>query len=120
MIRLNETAKEFAGNEHLKVRLGFAIPFLEETGTGMPHPDENEMLRGVEDQICAKVSAGASGIHVLTLTNAAMKEMVFYIEEGADIGAIRQQLMDEVSSHEVQCMAVLDPEWEAYASFSPE
>jgi hypothetical protein len=118
-VRLNTTAKAFVGAPSLNIKLGFAIPLQQQTGCDLPDPDENEVLASVEDQICQTVSEGANGIHVLTLTNAVMKEIVFYIEPGADIAAMHKLLTDSVKSHEVQCMAVRDPNWETYLEFSP-
>ncbi len=117
--RVNTTVKEFIGDPRLSIKLGFAIPMKLKTGLNLPDADENESLAVVEDEIRETVARNASGIHVLTLTNAVMKEFIFYIEPGADIAAMHKLLMNNVKSHEVQCMAVRDPGWETYLEFSP-
>jgi hypothetical protein len=84
---------------------------------GLPDPDENAQVSEIEDQVIAEVSEATTGVHVLTLTNTICKELVFYIMAGADIGAIHGKLMDDVSSHEVQCFAEHDGNWDLYRQF---
>ena len=119
IIRVNVSARQYSGDPNLSIRLGFAIPFKQQTGTATPDPDENDALAKVEDQIRQAVAERANGLHVLTFTNAQMKEFVFYIQPGADIADIHQSLMETITSHEVQCRAVRDPDWEIYRQFSP-
>jgi hypothetical protein len=54
------------------------------------------------------------------LTTGVMREFVFYIAPDADIAAIHQAVRSRVSSHDVQCMAVTEPAWEAYLQFASE
>jgi hypothetical protein len=77
-------------------------------------------LLEVEDVIIEEVGAKAQGIYVLVLTTGTMREFVFYIAGNADIGAIHEVIVDRVETHEVQCMAVEDPKWDAYKQFSGE
>lgn len=119
-VRINETAKNYLGRPELSVRLGFAVAMQKSNGTGYPDPAEIDLLAAVEDRIVAVVAAGAVGIHVLTLTDAKMKELVFYIKPGADIPVMHKELLRDVKTHKVQCMAVHDPEWETYCAFTLE
>lgn len=118
-IRLNTTAKDFVAHPRLNIKLGFCIPLEEHTDGDLPNAEQNAELATVEDQIIETVAEGATGIHVLTLTNGQMKELIFYIEPDADIAAMHQFLMKSVKNYEVQCMAVREPEWETYLEFSP-
>jgi hypothetical protein len=119
LIRRNDSAKAWKGHPGLTIKLGFAIPLNAPNPGGMPDPDESLSLNDVEDQIVAEVGENAKGLLVMVLTNGVMREFVFYIAEGADIGRMHQTLQERVKSHEVQCMAMKDPSWEAYAAFSP-
>lgn len=120
LVRINATAKNYLAQPELSVRLAFAMALKNSTGTGYPDPDENDRLSAVEDRIIAVVAAGAVGIHVLTLTDAKMKELVFYIQPGADIPVMHKELLRDVKTHKVQCMAVHDPDWETYRAFALE
>jgi hypothetical protein len=53
------------------------------------------------------------------LTTGVMKEFVFYIPRDIDIKAIHESIQAAVSTHEVQCMAVMEPKWDSYVQFAP-
>lgn len=119
LIRFNSTVKDWEGHPELPIKLGFAIPLNNPNEGGLPDPDENEQLSVVEDAICREVEQGATGVQVLALTTGIMKEFIFYISPGADIAKMHQTLQENVSSHEVQCIAITEPKWDLYKSFSP-
>lgn len=119
LIRFNETAKDWQGHPELPIKLGFAIPLNSPNEGGLPDPEENEQLNEIEDLITGEVGSRATGIHALVLTTGEMKEFVFYISPGADIKTMHETLMQVVSTHEVQCMAVNEPKWDTYQQFSP-
>lgn len=118
-VRLNQAAEPFIAHPHLGIKLGFAIPFNSPPEQGLPNPNENEMLAELEETICDGVYAAATGIHVLTLTAPEAKELVFYVADGADIGALHESLRAQSNTHDVQCLAVRDPDWESYREFLP-
>ncbi|MCA9210238.1 MAG: DUF695 domain-containing protein [Planctomycetales bacterium] len=118
LIRFNKSAEEWVGNAGLPIKLGFAIPLNLPNENGLPDPDENQQLNDVEDVILREVEAGTKGIHVLALTNGMMKEFVFYIPRGADIQRIHEMIQESVSTHDVQCMALEEPEWDSYRQFT--
>jgi len=89
-VRINESARSIVGHADLGIKLGFAMPMQAAVGTDLPDPGENEALAELEDEIIETATNGAEGIHVLTITNAAMKELVFYIKPGADIAAMHE------------------------------
>ncbi len=120
IIRLNSTAREWLGHASLGIKLGFAVPLNAPDQGGLPTPEENQELNDLEDIILQEVDRGAKGIYALILTTGTMREFVFYVAAGANIGAIHQAIQRRVSTHDVQCMAVKDPAWDAYTRFAPK
>jgi hypothetical protein len=55
----------------------------------------------------------------MTLTTGVMKEFVFYIPSGRDIAGLHSALRAEVPTHDVQCMAVKEPNWNSFREFTP-
>jgi hypothetical protein len=117
LVRFNQAGRELAGHPGLPIKLGFAIPLRRPNKGGLPEPDENEELAAVEDLIAQRVLAKAVGLHAMTLTTGIMKEYVFYVAPGLDIAGLHAILREEVSSHEVQCMAIEEPGWESFRAF---
>ena len=119
LVRFNEAARELAGHPGLPVKLGFAVPLNLPNEGGLPDADENRQLAAVEDLIAQRVLADAVGLHAMTLTTGLMKEYVFYIAPGLDIAGLHAALRENVSSHEVQCMAIEEPGWASFRDFVP-
>jgi hypothetical protein len=117
IIRKNATAKKWAKHASLPIKLGFAIPLNSPNQGGLPDPAENERMDEIEDMIVAALADVATGIQVLTITNGVMKEFVFYVAEGLDIGKVHQQLQADCTTHDVQCIAEREKNWETYAAF---
>jgi len=117
IVRANATAKRLIGHSRLPVKLGFAIPLNQPRSGGVPEPSENEVLQAVEELIASRVLAAGAGIHAMTLTTGAMKEFVFYVAPGLDIEGLHAGLREDVSSHEVHCVACSEPDWASYRSF---
>jgi len=117
VVRVNEAGRELAGHPDLSIKLGFAIPLNRPTEGGLPDPEENAELGAVEDLIAERVLTGHVGLHAMTLTTGVMKEFVFYIAPGRDIAALHSALREEVSSHDVQCMAIKEPNWDSFREF---
>jgi hypothetical protein len=120
IIRYNQTARSWIGHPELPIKLGFAIPLNAPNQGGLPTPDENEQLNGIEDIILREVGARTRGLQVLALTTGVMKEFVFYIPRGVDIKTIHESVQAAVKTHKVQCMAVMEPQWDSYVRFAPE
>jgi hypothetical protein len=120
IIRLNDTARQWIAHKELGIKLGFAVPLNAPDPGGLPTPDENEQLNAAEDIIVHEVAANAKGIYALVLTTGTMREFVFYIGTGADIGAMHEAIRNSVSTHEVQCQAVMDRDWDAFKGFASE
>ncbi|MBL8860048.1 MAG: DUF695 domain-containing protein [Planctomycetes bacterium] len=119
LVRFNESARVWAGHPGLPIKLGFAIPLNRPHEGGMPDADENRELTAVEDLIAQRVLTDSVALHVMTLTTGVMKEYVFYTARGMDIAGLHARLREEVSSHEVQCMADEEPDWVSFRSLVP-
>ena len=119
IVRYNETAAGFAGHSDLPIKLGFAIPLNSPNVGGLPDAEENSELDVIEDLIVREVMAVTHGVYSLALTTGVMKEFVFYIAPGADIAKLHEDIRNQVSSHDVQCMAVEERKWESYRTFAP-
>jgi hypothetical protein len=120
LVRFNETAGEWTGHADLPIKLGFAVPLNRPNEGGMPDAAENAELLAIEDVICRQVSSTAIGLHVLTLTTGVMKEWIFYVVPGADIAKLHADIRNQVSSHDVQCMADKERGWQSYRGFVPQ
>jgi len=119
LVRFNASVRAGAPNPEFPLRLAFTIPLANKNPGGLPDPQENDALATVEDVIRRRVGASSSGVHVLTVTNGEMKELVFYVTREADIGSIHKSIVDDVATHQVQRQAVMDPNWEIYFEFAP-
>lgn len=111
LVRRNDSASPKNPSGH-SVKLGLAIPFKKPAIGGFPDPDESDALGPVEDQIIAAVSEATTCVHVLTVTNKQCRELVFYVKPGADTAGLHKRLQEQIQSHDVQCMAVSDPQWQ--------
>ncbi len=118
VFRINVSAAQWAKHPALGIRVGFALPLNQPVPGGLPDPAENRQLNDVEDQIFSCVMASGPAIEVLAISTGTFKEYIFYIQNGDAVAQMHDKLRSEITSHEVQCMAVHDPEWMVYASFA--
>ncbi|MCS0585551.1 DUF695 domain-containing protein [Massilia pinisoli] len=118
LVRINTTAKRWAKHPSLGIRVGFAIPLNQPSPGGVPDAFENFALNQMENKILSYLKSSGPAIHVLSITTGTFKEFVFYIKNGDSVASIHEKLRSETTSHDVQCMAVHDPKWAVYASFS--
>lgn len=118
IVRANGLAKKWKAHPELPIKLGFAMPLNKPNPAGLPDPEENLVLNGVEDAILAAVESRTIGFHALTLTNGEMKELILYIPEGVDIQSLHEHLRQTVTSHEVQCLAEVETAWETFQAYS--
>ena len=106
IIRLNETAKEWAKHPKLNIRVGFSFPLLEIEGS--VNFDE------VEDRIDDLMTKTGVSIQVLAITTNTFKEFVFYIENASGIEKAHKQAIQDFPELDVQCYGENDPEWQGY------
>lgn len=119
LARYNQSAQAWCAHPRLPIKLGFAIPLNEPNPGGLPSPSENQQLDAIEDLILASVAAATPAMSALALTNGVMKELIFYIPAGVDIEALHRSIAASVPTHEVQCMAVVETDWDTYRQFTP-
>lgn len=119
LVRLNESAARWAKHPALPIRVGFAMPLNNPNPGGLPDGAENLVLNEVEDRILPLLKAAGPAIQVLAISTGTFKEFVYYIGNGDAVAGIHAQLQADVTSHEVQCVAMHDPAWEMYASYQP-
>ncbi|WP_197065232.1 DUF695 domain-containing protein [Massilia sp. 9096] len=118
LVRINTTAKRWSKHPSLGIRVGFAIPFEHPNFDEGSFSSENAVLNQMEEKILSYLKLSGPAIHVLTITTGTFKEFVFHIQNGGSVAGIHERLRVETTSHDVQCIAVRDPEWTVYASFS--
>ncbi|MES9962217.1 MAG: hypothetical protein ABW116_01635, partial [Candidatus Sedimenticola sp. 20ELBAFRAG] len=57
-------------------------------------------------------------VQALAITMGNFKEFVFYAPTNFDVHSVHEQLMKEVKSHEIQCMAQVEEDWASYANWA--
>lgn len=115
LVRVNSTAKEYAGHPELPVRLGIAIPLHAPREDGLPNPTELEQLGDIENRLHAEVAK--AGRVVLVITTGGMREFVSYVRAPDAAERIVQSVQAGTTTHEVQHYAASDPKWELYDQF---
>jgi len=73
--------------------------------------------RGDRAAAAVAAKAGDRAAFVGVFTTSSMREHIFYSPSSDWVEAFHHELMAAVSSHEVQCGAVRDPEWNVYRTF---
>lgn len=119
IVRFNETARDWAGHSALPIKLGFAVPLNAPSAGGLPGPEENAQLNEVEDILVAKLAALPRVLHALVLTTGVIREFIFYVPAGVDIKQLHESIQFAVKTHEVQCVATMEPKWDSYRQFTP-
>jgi hypothetical protein len=117
VVRVNTHLKPFAGDTELTVKIGFAVPLNFPNEGGLPDPNENQVLAEVEDRIAEELTSAGEVVQALAITTGTFKEFVFYAKPELDIKTVHEKLMSEITSHEVQCYAEMDPDWQTYNEF---
>ena len=117
IVRMNTGCSDWVGHPNLPIKLAFAIPLKKQMPGGLPDPTENEELAAIEDRIAEETKSATRSIFAITLTNGTMKEFVFYISDGSVVEALHRGLQGSIQSHEVQCMATIEKDWQTYRRF---
>ncbi|MDP5188923.1 DUF695 domain-containing protein [Rheinheimera baltica] len=114
LVRVNNTAKEWAKHPKLNIRVGFAIPLKTQNPDGMPNPEENSAFNQIEDELCDLIAKTGPSIQVLAVTTGTFKEFVFYIENASGIEGAHKEAIAKFPEYEVQCYGENDPKWQGY------
>ena len=117
ILRKNVGCRDWVGHPGLSIKLAFAIPLNKPQPGALPDPEENAQLGPIEEQIAETVASALPSIFAVVLTTGVMKELVFYVADGAKIKDLHQRLQTGVASHEVQCIAEVEKKWDTYKGF---
>lgn len=117
LVRVNASARKFAGHPEMPVRLGIAIPFLQPDERGFPSKDDLAVLNQIEDQLVASVNGSGRGRLTLVITTGGMREFLSYVRTSEDANEVAQHLRSLTTSHEVQDYSEADPKWTAFRHF---
>jgi hypothetical protein len=118
IIRINDSLKSFIGKTDHTLKIGFAIPLNHPNPGGMPLPEENQEINLIEDEIVEALKRQGSVVQALTITSGTFKEFVFYTKLDMDVKSVHENLQASISSHEVQCVAQIENNWETYKDFT--
>lgn len=114
IVRVNNSAIEWAKHPELNIRVGFAVPLNSPNPGGLPDGEENFLLNDIEDGLCELLKKTGSSIQVLAITTGQFKEFVFYIQNGDGIENAHKEAVARFPSHDIQCIGENDPEWQVY------
>jgi hypothetical protein len=97
------------------IQVGVAIPLNAPNEHGLPAPPELEQLDQIEDEVVEKARDRA--VLVGVFTTSSMREFVLYTRTSDWVESFHHELEVAVPTHEVQCMAQRDPDWNVYRTF---
>ncbi len=117
VLRVNETARDYAANPDLPIRLGVAIPLHEPDGHGFPRSGEIAQLAAIEDELFAAINAAGVGRLVLVISTGGMREFISYVRSEADAQAAVSRVRQAIGTHEIQSCTVEDGQWSCYREF---
>ena len=117
IVRTNTHLKPFAGNTELTLKIGFAVPLNAPNPGGLPDPSENQAIADIEDKIIGALTSAGSVVQALAISTGTFKEFVFYAKPDIDVKSVHESLMSEITSHDIQCYAEIEPKWETYKGF---
>lgn len=118
IVRINANLHPFVGKSDHTLKIGFAIPLNNPHPGEMPDPEENILIAAIEDQITGNLNAKGSAVLALAITMGTFKEFVYYAKPGIDIASIHQELMTNIKSHDIQCIASIENKWETYREWA--
>jgi hypothetical protein len=116
-VRINIGATPLAGKPRFQQRVGVTVPLRSPTAEGFPRPMEAAQLDAIEDQLVAALTAGGTGIFVLAITTAGMREFVFYTSDATASQSSVEKLVQSIKSHTLQPVVDHDPEWDVFQQF---
>lgn len=114
LVRINDTALQWARRGELNIRVGFAVPFTVKSAGDLAGPDGDVPLDAIEEALCHLMENTGPGIEVLVITAAEFREFVFYIESADRIAHAHKAIMKMFPKIEIQCYGYVDTEWDVY------
>lgn len=117
-VRVNNALSNYVGKTDYTLKIGFAVPINAPIPGEMPTPEENEELASIEDQIFNVVRKHGSAVQALAISMGTFKEFVFYAQRNFNVQSTHEQLIEEVNSHQIQCMAQVEEDWASYTNWA--
>lgn len=117
LVRFNVSARTLAGSSEFAARVGIAIPH--ELNNTSAVDEEPPAIDRIEDAVRQTVFEQTGGIHVITLTTAAVRELIFYMQVTVDFTSLLRTIRNIPGAEHVQMMAKRDPDWTFYMELSP-
>ncbi|WP_339509892.1 DUF695 domain-containing protein [Pseudomonas sp. RL_15y_Pfl2_60] len=114
LIRINDSANDWAAHPKLGIRVGFAVPLKFPNPSGLPEANENAALGEVEDFLVDLMESTGPAIQVLAITTGTFKEFVFYMQNAENIESAHKQAMTKFPDLDIQCYGESDPNWQVY------
>lgn len=112
VIRINTTAREYAGHPELPLRLGIAIPIEAPNRRGLPDEPENRQLDAIEGRIFDAVHP--HGRVVFVVTTSGMREVVSYVRTAERAEEIVSAIRSIVDTHQIHHHVEEDPAWDEF------
>ena len=118
LVRLNVSAKGYAGNKGLPIRLGIAVRLTAPDERGFPGSEESAQLNVLEDALFEAFKSAKSGRIVLIISTGGMREFVSYVRSFNDAEKAMALVRGTNRNHEVQHYIADDPKWELFREFA--
>jgi hypothetical protein len=114
-VRANTGYREFGSVPGYEHQVGIAVPLRKAEATGLPCPAEDALLGDVEEIICSSLEEQAESLLVAVITTGGVREFVFYTREPQRVQQRFEELVNRITSHEIQLMVQSDRTWRVYA-----
>ncbi|WP_445370100.1 DUF695 domain-containing protein (plasmid) [Methylomonas sp. HW2-6] len=118
VVRINANLRSFVGNSELVLKIGIAIPLNNPRHGEMPDPEENKTVSIIEDKVLEMLKSKGSAVQALAITTGTFKEFVYCTKPEIDVASFHQELKNGIPSHNVQCIATIEKNWETYMQWA--
>ncbi|WP_445372084.1 DUF695 domain-containing protein [Methylomonas sp. HW2-6] len=118
LVRINANLRPFVGKSDLVLKIGIAIPLNNPRLGEMPDPEENKTVSIIEDKALDTLKSKGSAVQALAITTGTFKEFVYYTKPEIDVASFHQELKIGAPSHDVQCIATIEKNWETYMQWA--
>ena len=111
LIRYRPNLEHFLGNPDYSQRLVIIWDFSQNNSNGMPSNEQSDDMRNFEDVIVNALDPDRSGILVLVLTNAGMREWHYYIKDISEVGNRINNALSEFPKLPINLQVEEDQNW---------
>jgi hypothetical protein len=117
IVRFNAGAEAIAGHPDYRYQVGIAVPLKSPNEHGLPDVEEDRQLAGIEDQIIRTLEDARESILVGVISTGGMREFVCYSTNAESVRQKFERLQHSITSHDLQLMIQVDPQWTVYKQF---